>query len=309
MTATAETPHIGRTERVLAGAVQRFKRLLLRFILQPTFRLEADLAARSDVVHAGPTSPRRIEIVEKSIEVAGLHRPMPGFPRSLPHVLSSARNIRASLKEVADNPATPITSMDKEARVELEGFMHAVGIDAFGYTTVPAELIFEGKAVLHPHAIVLAMEMDKARMDTAPSPDTAVMVHETYDELGIAANRIARFLRARGLLRPGRPSPRRTYPLSATGRGSRPGARRHARPAHHATVRAAGPIGSRLHQHLGPARKRYRCARLDRRFLSRVRQMRAAVPSRSHPPAAAPLRQRPRCLRRRGTLPALLRAP
>ena len=91
-------------ERALAGGVRRFKRLLMRRILVPTWKLEDDLATRSGVVHADARSPRRIEIVAESMEVEGLHRPMPGFPRSLPHVLSSARNITASLTEVDDNP-------------------------------------------------------------------------------------------------------------------------------------------------------------------------------------------------------------
>jgi NAD-dependent dihydropyrimidine dehydrogenase PreA subunit len=149
-------------------------------------------------VHATEGSPRRIEIVAESMQVEGLHRPMPGFPRSLPLVISSARGIKASLREVADNPPQPRTSMDESERTELEAFMRSTGVDTFGYTRVPPELVFEGKAVLHPNAIVLTMEMDRARMDTSPSPDSAVMVHETYNQLGIAANRIARHLRRLG---------------------------------------------------------------------------------------------------------------
>jgi epoxyqueuosine reductase len=194
----ADAAHPGIVARALGGAVRGFKRVLMRVIMQPTFRLEDELAARPGVVHAAPVSPRRIEIVRESMEVEGLHRPMPGFPRSMPHVLSSARNIAASLREVDDNPADPRTTMDEQERAAFETFMRAVGVDTYGYTKVPPELVFEGKAVLHPNAVVLAMEMDKARMDHAPSPDTAVMVHETYNELGIAANRIARHLRELG---------------------------------------------------------------------------------------------------------------
>ena len=170
----------------------------MRVLLQPTWRLEDELATRPGGVHAVPCSPRRIEIVAESMQVEGLHRPMPGFPRSLPHVISSARNIRASLKEVEDNPPQPRTSMSDTERAGLEAFIRSAGVDTFGYTMVPPELVFEGKAVLHPHAIVLTMEMDKARMDTSPSPDSAVMVHETYNQLGIAANTIARHLRELG---------------------------------------------------------------------------------------------------------------
>jgi epoxyqueuosine reductase len=194
----ARSQQQGRATRGLAGIGRGFKRLLMRTILEPTLRLENDLAKRSDVVHAGPASPRRIEIVAESIEAKGLHRPMPGFPRSLPQVLSSARNIRASLTELDEDPPQPATSMSDVDRMALEAFMHEVGIDTFGFTHVPRHLIFENKAVLHPNAIVLTMEMDKERMDTAPSPDTAVMVHETYNQLGIAANQVARYLRRQG---------------------------------------------------------------------------------------------------------------
>ena len=192
------TPGPGLVARSLAGGVRRIKRLLMRGILEPTWKLEDELAARPGGVHAAPDSPRRIEIVAESKEVEGLHRPMPGFPRSLPHVLSSARTHKASLKDVEDNPTQPRTSMSDEERAGLETFMRSTSVDTFGYTTVRPELVFEGKAVLHPHAIVLTMEMDRARMDTSPSPDSAVMVHQTYDQLGIAANAIARYLRGRG---------------------------------------------------------------------------------------------------------------
>jgi len=170
----------------------------MRVILRPTWRLEDELAARQRGVHAVAGSPQRIEIVAESMQVKGLHRPMPGFPRSLPHVLSSARNIKASLQEVDDNPSRPRTTMSEVKRADLEAFMRSAGVDTFGYTSVPPELVFEGKAVLHANAIVLAMEMDKTRMDGSPSPDSAVMVHETYNQLGIAANAIARHLRALG---------------------------------------------------------------------------------------------------------------
>ena len=172
--------------------------MLLRRVLVPTWRLEDELAARPGGVHADERSPRRVEIVAESMEVEGLHRPMPGFPRSLPHVLSSARNIRASLQEVDQNPAHPRTSMSAAERSELEAYIGSTAVDTFGYTTLEPRLVFEGKAVLHANAIVLAMEMDKERMDASPSPDSAVMVHQTYNELGIAANEIARQLRRWG---------------------------------------------------------------------------------------------------------------
>ena len=49
--------------------------------------------------------------------------------------------------------------------------------------------------MLYGNAIVLAMEMDKDRIDKAPSYETMAMIMETYDNLGIAANKIAQYLR------------------------------------------------------------------------------------------------------------------
>jgi epoxyqueuosine reductase QueG len=198
MTGTDALGQDGLAARIAAAAAKRVKQVLMRRILVPTWRLEDELAARPDVVHADEHSPQRIEIVAESMKVEGAHRPMPGFPRSLPHVLSSARNINASLREVDDDPFEPRTSMTDRERAEMEAFIRSTAVDTFGYTKVPPSLVFEGKAILHSNAIVLAMEMDKARMDTSPSPDSAVMVHETYNELGIAANEIARHLRRRG---------------------------------------------------------------------------------------------------------------
>ena len=198
MSTASQPTGTGPLARTAAAAVRRVKQLLMRRILVPTWQLEDDLAARPQGVHANEQSPRRIEIVAESMQVEGLHRPMPGFPRSLPHVLSSARNITASLKEVDDNPTDPRTSMSATERSELEAFIGSTAVDTFGYTKVPPKLVFEGKAVLHPNAIVLTMEMDKERMDTSPSPDSAVMVHETYNQLGIATNEIARHLRSLG---------------------------------------------------------------------------------------------------------------
>jgi len=81
---------------------------------------------------------------------------------------------------------------------DLITFAKTVNVDEIGFATVPAEWVFKETAILHKHAIVLVMEMDKARMALAPSLDTAVMIHETYDALGRASNKIARWLRDRG---------------------------------------------------------------------------------------------------------------
>jgi epoxyqueuosine reductase len=75
---------------------------------------------------------------------------------------------------------------------------HSVGVDDVGYARLSGSLVFQDKAVLYPNAMVMTMEMDKRRIDTSPSRESFVAVHETYHNLGDAANRIAGYLRKRG---------------------------------------------------------------------------------------------------------------
>ena len=67
-----------------------------------------------------------------------------------------------------------------------------------GYTKAPPEFIFQEKAIIYDNAIVLVMEMDKAKIDQAPHKDTLIEIHKTYRDLGIAANKLASFLRSYG---------------------------------------------------------------------------------------------------------------
>ena len=92
-----------------------------------------------------------------------------------------------------------------------------------GYASVPQEWVFKDLAIRYTKAIVLTMEMDKARMDKAPNPDTAVMVHETYNQLGVVVNKIAEWLRERGFAAHAGHPIRRLCSLPAHGPGSRLG--------------------------------------------------------------------------------------
>jgi ferredoxin len=80
----------------------------------------------------------------------------------------------------------------------LERYAESLGVSSIGYTRAPERWIFRGKGILHLNAIVLTMEMDKVRIDTAPSPAGAQAVFEIYRDLGITANKIATYLRQRG---------------------------------------------------------------------------------------------------------------
>jgi epoxyqueuosine reductase len=158
-------------------------------------RLEEGLAARPDVVQAAAGSPVRFEIVHEAMKREQ------GPPRSLqamPHMVGSMYGIWRSLRTVEDNPAQPRTEMPEVELAELEAYARSVGVDDISYARVSETLVFQRKAVLHPNAIVLTMEMNKARMDTSPSEQSFVEVHAVYRHLGRAANEIAGWLRQRG---------------------------------------------------------------------------------------------------------------
>jgi epoxyqueuosine reductase len=160
-------------------------------------KLEEALAARPDVVQSLPTSPERFEIIAESMTQVGNHRP-PATPQSMPHMLASILGIRRSLRTVDQNPAQPRTHISETMLSELQTFARLRGVADIGYTKLPRNLVFQNKAVLHDNAIVLTMEMDKSKIDTSPSVQSAVEVMATYHHLGVASNKIADYLRQRG---------------------------------------------------------------------------------------------------------------
>ena len=176
------------------------RRMMLRFVPMMERwqgRKEATVPARPGVLRAGPTSPERVNIMARSAQVPEMHAP-PGFPRVVPQLIGSLRGIKASIDEIDDNPAQPRTTIEGSELAVLEAFARSAGALSIGYATVPSRLVFKDMAVLYPNAVVLTMEMDKARIDTAPSNAAGLAVHETYNHLGQVSNKVARYLRELG---------------------------------------------------------------------------------------------------------------
>ena len=113
----------------------------------------------------------------------------------MPPTILGMRRSMASLKK---NPKQPKTRVPEGFLVDLEHYAKSLSVSSIGYTQVPERWIFQGKVILHLNAIVLTMEMDKVRIDTAPSPAGAQAVFEIYRDLGIVANKIATYLRKHG---------------------------------------------------------------------------------------------------------------
>lgn len=146
----------------------------------------------------GENSPVRFNIPREGIKLEGDHPPLPGFPKSLPQMIGSIINIRKSIFDLEKNPTDGKKEIDPKTSDELRQFAKSAGADEIGFASVPQEWVFKNTAIRYTQAIVLVMQMDKNRMDLAPNPDTAVMVHETYNALGQVSNKIANWLRDRG---------------------------------------------------------------------------------------------------------------
>ena len=180
----------------------RLKQIFKNRILKPQLkRLDAWEKMVVDIPEAtrgGETSPVRFNIPREGIKLDGDHPPLPGLPGSVPQMIGSIINIRKSVRDLERNPTAGKRQIDANTLDELRDFARSAGADEIGFAPVPREWVFQDTAIRYTQAVVLLMEMDKERMALAPSRDTAVMVHETYNQLGQVSNRIADWLRERG---------------------------------------------------------------------------------------------------------------
>ena len=163
--------------------------------------LEQALFERPDSVHGLPAGPRRFEIEANLMRQNGplaWRRRLAWFIFGFPYMQAMRRDIRLSFTSVTENPAKPKSKMTMRLRHDFETRARAYGVGAIGYIELPEEAIFQEKAVLFTHAIVLMMEMDAERIAKAPSRATYRLVMESYYDLGRAVTRLVNFLRQHG---------------------------------------------------------------------------------------------------------------
>jgi NAD-dependent dihydropyrimidine dehydrogenase PreA subunit len=155
---------------------------------------EERVAAMPGVHKAVPGAPMRFEIMKE-----GLKRGKTGMEPELTTIMPPILlGMRTSMLSLHKNPSRPKVRVTEGFLKELEAFARALGVSSIGYAHVPAQWIFQGKAILHINAIMLTMEMDKGRIATAPSIPCKQAVMEVYRDLGIVANKLATYLRKRG---------------------------------------------------------------------------------------------------------------
>ncbi len=119
-------------------------------------------------------------------------------PLIAPLLRSCVRQAKLAITSLKDNPRAPKKRMEPGFLKMFEEQARALGIGGIGYTRLPRELIFRKKAVAFDRAIVLLKEMDRDKINQAPSLETFKMVFETYDSLGKNVNELCEFLREHG---------------------------------------------------------------------------------------------------------------
>jgi epoxyqueuosine reductase QueG len=118
--------------------------------------------------------------------------------KTLPKQLAVAKAAEHAITSVSRNPASPKETIDPDALKEFQAYARSLGIAKLGYTEMPREFIFNGRSVAYTHAIVLIMEIPRAPIDAAPSPETQAIGIVTYQQMGDITNRLADYLRKEG---------------------------------------------------------------------------------------------------------------
>lgn len=195
-----------RAHCVLFGTMGIKRKILIQIMdkiaiprIKNIIKLESSTCQMPGMILPTENSPKRFEIPLNMMELVKTDpnmpfRSLPPF-RILPSLLG---NLKKVIKSLPQNPSEPLKEASPEFLHELTEYAYSLGVDIVGFTKLQREEIFQEKGILHENAIVLVMEMDQDKIEAAPSRVTQVMIMKTYDDLGVAANKIAEFLRKNG---------------------------------------------------------------------------------------------------------------
>jgi hypothetical protein len=154
--------------------IARLQMRIIRPLIGGMDTWEDRIVAMPETHKSAPGSPVRFEIMKESIKRgrAGMEREM---MHMMPPILLGMRRSMLSLRK---NPQQPKNHVPDGFLDELETYARSLDVSSIGYTRVPEQWIFQGKAILHLNAIVLTYGI--RRLITYNRGD-----FERYDEIAI----------------------------------------------------------------------------------------------------------------------------
>ena len=177
------------------GLMDRIQNSIMMQVMGGIFKKENKLIMKENFVKFNENSPERYEIMIEGSK----YGKRTGFgPKVFPQMFSVIKNQNKVIKSLKNNPENPRKTITDEEITELVKLANKKGAGIVGYAQIPEQLIFKNKAILSKNAIVLGFEMDKEKMDTAPSIKCLHEVLRTYADLGVVSNKIAAHLRKKG---------------------------------------------------------------------------------------------------------------
>ncbi|MEM9680175.1 MAG: 4Fe-4S dicluster domain-containing protein [Bacteroidota bacterium] len=102
------------------------------------------------------------------------------------------------IRSIKKNPKNARTTISATFLKEIEDYAKSLGAADIGYTKVNPRHIFKGFHLPYPNAMVFTIEMDKAKIKTAPSKDSLKEVWRSYHTIGEVVNTICERMRQNG---------------------------------------------------------------------------------------------------------------
>ena len=96
------------------------------------------------------------------------------------------------------NPDNPKVIAEDNFIKEFENYAHSVGIESIGYTLLTSDMMIKDKFIQYPNTIVLAIELDKEIINTAPGAEAKKLNDLLYERFGNLTYKLSDYLREKG---------------------------------------------------------------------------------------------------------------
>ena len=125
------------------------------------------------------------------------------IPLLIAKMFKGVKKAKKIYKEELKTPLEDLQVVSEDFWEEVVEKATSLGIDLIGFTAIDENLIFKHDHVseidsLYENAIVLGMEMDHERINTAPESPAGYEALRVYAELGMATIELTNFIRSKG---------------------------------------------------------------------------------------------------------------